>query len=337
MNTMQHFSGNGSLYSIKEHIMKFLGFILLLVWTTGSGQSVVERSRKLYEEKKYAEAAKSLGSVEEEDKDFAEAQYYLGRIAFDQKEFDDAADFFQEAVEAKNGQVADYYNWLGNTYGTIAQDANLIRQGLLAPKMKSAWEKAIVLDPKNLDARNSLISYYTQAPSIMGGSMEKAKEMSRQIGTINPVQGHRTMGNLLVQEKKFDEAEREYVAMATAEPSLTPVLGNFYMNQKKFDKAFVLFEEVLKKNPQNMVAAYQIGKASAISGQRLDFGEQCLNRYLGYIPGRNEPSHGGANMRLAQIYEKKGNKVEAKQFYETALKIDNTLQEAKDGLVRVSK
>lgn len=317
--------------------MKILVFALMLVWTTVSGQTALEKSRQLYEEKDYAAARKILDGVEESDKDYAGAQYFLGRIAFDQKEFDDAADFFQEAVDAKNGQVADYYNWLGNTYGTMAQDANVFRQGMLAPKMKSAWEKAIVLDPKNLDARNSLISYYTQAPSIMGGSMDKAKEMSRQIGAINPVQGHRTMGNLLVQEKKFDEAEKEYAAMAKADPSLTPILGNFYMNQKKFDKAFVLFEELLKKNPQNMVAAYQIGKASALSGQRLDFGEQCLNKYLNYVPSRNEPSHGGANMRLAQIHEKRGNKAEAKQFYETALKIDNTLQEAKEGLARVTK
>jgi hypothetical protein len=48
-------------------------------------------------------------------------------------------------------------------------------------------------------------------------------------------------------------------------------------------------------------------------------------------------SHAGANMRLAQIMEKGGKKSEAKKLYETALKADATLKEAKEGLERVSK
>lgn len=68
-----------------------------------------------------------------------------------------------------------------DTDGTIAGQANILRQGMLAPKMKAAWEKAIALDSKNLGARLSLIQFYTQAPSLMGGSMDKAKEMARQI------------------------------------------------------------------------------------------------------------------------------------------------------------
>jgi hypothetical protein len=42
-------------------------------------------------------------------------------------------------------------------------------------------------------------------------------------------------------------------------------------------------------------------------------------------------------MRLAQIKEKKGNKPEAKKYFETALKQDPNLKEAKEGLERCSK
>lgn len=317
--------------------MKYLvlsGAILLT--TFAQGQSIVERARKLYEEKKFAEAEKLLARIDNDDKDYAAAQYYLGRIAFDQKDYDDAADYFEEATDS-NDKVADYFNWLGNTYGTIAQDANVIRQGFLAPKMKNAWEKAIALDPKNLDARFSLISYYTQAPSIMGGSLEKAKEMARQVIALSPAPGHRSVGNILVKEQKIAEAEKEYLEMVKADANFTPVLANFYMNQKKFDNAFAMIDEALKKNPQDMGSVYQLGKTSALSGSRLDQGEECLKKYLGYTPKPNEPSHAGANMRLAQIYEKKGNKAQAKKMYETALALDGTLKEAKEGLLRTSK
>lgn len=311
--------------------------LLLLISSPGWGQTIVERAKQLYDQKKVDEAVVLLEGVKEEQPGYAAAQYYLGRIAFDKKEFDDAVDFFEEATEAKDGQVSDYYTWLGDTYGSIAGEANVIRQGFLAPKMKSAWEKAIALDAKNINARFSLIQFYTQAPSLMGGSMDKAKEMAKQIMAINPAQGHRSMGNLYVREKNLVAAEKEYQEMARLDPTLVSALGNFYVNQKLYDKAFVFFEDALKKNPQDMLSVYQFGKASALSGQRLDEGEQYLLKYLGYTPKQNEPSHAGANMRLAQVLEKKGRKAEAKQKFETALKLDGNLQEAKDGLSRVSK
>jgi tetratricopeptide (TPR) repeat protein len=125
--------------------------------------------------------------------------------------------------------------------------------------------------------------------------------------------------------------------MAKADPAYASGLANFYINQKQYDKAFALFEEDLKKNPEDMMATYQIGKTSALSGQRLERGEVCLKKYLTYQPQKNEPSHAGANMRLAQIMEKAGKKTEAKKLYEVALKADATLKEAKEGLERVSK
>jgi len=317
--------------------MKYLLTFLVLVAAPVCAQPNIEKAKQLLDQKKYTELTALLDKVDDDSPEYAAAQYYLGRAAFDQKKFDDAADYFEEATESKNGQQADYYNWLGDSYGSIAGEANVLKQGMLAPKMKSAWEKAIALDPKNLAARFSLIQFYSQAPGFMGGGMDKAKDMAKQITAISPAQGHRSMGNLFVREKDIAAAEKEYIQMAKLDPTLAPALGNFYVNQKMFDKGFAFYDDVIKKDPTNMTAAYQLGKSAALSGQRLDEGEQYLLKYLAYTPKQNEPSHAGANMRLAQVYEKKGRKSEAKQKYETALKMDGTLQEAKDGLGRVSK
>lgn len=317
--------------------MKWITLLLFLAYGGAFSQSVIDRGRAHYDEKRF-DAAKTLFATVEEDNDgYAAARYYLGRIAFDQESYDDAADFFEEATEAKGGNLSEYFTWLGDTYGTIAGEANIIRQGMLAPKMKSAWEKAIALDNKNVRARLSLIQFYTQAPSMMGGSMDKAKEMARQIMIIQPAQGHRQLGNLFMKEKNLVAAEREYVEMARLDQSMMPILGNFYVGQKQHDKAFALFEELMKKNPGDMLAAYQFGKTSAVSGQRLPEGEQALLKYLAYSPKPNEPSLAGANMRLGQIYEKKGQSGEAKTKYETALRLDNNLQEAKEGLARINR
>jgi len=316
--------------------MKTLISVLFIFPLIASGQSSIDKAKALFESKKYADASKLLEEIEDDNKDYAAAQFYLGRIAFEQKEYDDAADYFEEASEA-NDKVADYFLWLGDTYGTIARDANVVRQGFLAPKMKNAWEQTIALDAKNISARESLIEFYTQAPGFMGGSFEKAKEVANQIIKLNPALGHRQLGNIFVREKNIPAAEKEYITMAKIDVALTPVLGSFYVSQQQYDKAFSLFEEGMKKNPEDMLAVYQFGRASAISGKQLDRGEQYLRKYLTYKPKENEPTHAGANMRLAQIVEKQGKKTEAKKLFEAALKLDNTLKEAKEGLERVSK
>lgn len=299
-------------------------------------QTSLEKAKSFYETKKYTEAEKVLISIPEKNTDYAAARYYLGRVAFDKKEYDAASDYFEEATKV-NSKESEYYQWLGDTYGSIAQNANVFKQGLLAPKMKNAWEKAIALDAKNINARNSLIQFYLQAPGFMGGSIDKARETAKQIITIKPAEGHRQMGNVLAYEKKNTEAEKEYLEMVKADPTYVAGLANFYVKQKKYNEAFNLFEEALKKNPDDFVSIYQIGRTAAISGQKLERGEDCLKKYLAYQPKPNEPSHGGANMRLGQIKEKKGSKSEAKKYFETALKLDSSLKEAKEGLERCSK
>ena len=308
--------------------------LLLLISTQLIAQSSLDKAKKLWEAKNYNEAKNILKAIDDKSKDYAAAQYYIGRICIDEGKFEDAVDFLEEAVDS-DSKVADYYYWLGNDYATIAQSANTIRQGLLAPKMRNAWEKAIELDPSNIDARRSLIQYYLQAPSFMGGSIDKAKEMANQIIKLKPADGHLQLGNIYIKENNIPAAEKEFTEASKLDPSYKYVLGNFYLSQKQFDKAFAFYEEALKKDSENYILIYSIGKACALSGQRLDRGEECLKKYLTHQPNQNEPSHAGANMRLGQIYEKRGNKQEARKLYEAALKQDSKLKEAKEGLERL--
>lgn len=308
--------------------------ILLLLISPSLYAQNTEKAKKLYEEKKYDEAKTLLASVDDDHKDYAEAQFYLGRIAFDQQKFEEAEEFLEEAVDA-NDKVADYHYWYGSAMGTIAQNANTLKQGFYAPKIKNEFEKTVELDPKNIDAHWGLIEFYTQAPGFMGGSWEKAEETARGIMKINKTEGYRALATVYERQEKWAEAEKQYVEAAKTDPVMTYTLANFYIRQKKFDKAFALFDDMQKKEPNNMLVIYALGRLSALTGQRLDQGEANLLQYLAYQPKQNEPSHAGANMRLAQIKEKKGNKAEAKKLFETALKADPNLKEAKEGLERV--
>jgi tetratricopeptide (TPR) repeat protein len=314
---------------------RFCVLIFLGMTWAAYGQSLTA-GKKFFEERQYAEAKRQLAPLDEDHRDFAAAQYYLGRIAFNEEQYEEAVDYLEEATEADD-RHAEYFEWYGNALGNLAQKSNMVRQGMLAPRMKAAWEQAMQLDPKSIGPRTSLVEYYMQAPGFMGGSKEKAVATAREIIGLNAAEGHRVLGSIYAREKKVADAEKEYLEAARIDPQYKTSLAGFYLGQQLYEKAFALFDEALKKNPDDMLVVYQVGRTSAVSGQRLEQGEAALRKYLTHTPKANEPSLAGANMRLGQILEKKGNKAAAKKHYEVAVKLDATMKEAKEGLSRVSK
>jgi tetratricopeptide (TPR) repeat protein len=310
--------------------------LLFLLPILSIAQSPVDQARTLFESKKYDEAKKLLVKIGDTDKNYGQAQYYLGRVAMAQNDPEAAEDYFEEAIDT-NDKVAEYHYWMGNALGVMARDANVVRQGMLASRIKDEFEKTVALKEDFMDAHWGLITFYLEAPGFMGGSFEKAKAEAKVIGKYKEADGHRALGMIYNKEERYADAEKEYLAALKSDPKSTGAIIGFYINRKEYDKAFNLLEELLKKEPENYLLIYQIGRTSALSGQRLDRGMECLVKYLGYQPKENEPSHGGANMRIAQIHEKRGNKTEAKKSYELALKQDASLKDAKDGLARVSK
>lgn len=311
-------------------------FVFVVGWALSARGQSFAVGKALFEEQKYAAAKKQLAAIAAGEKDFAAARYYLGRMAFREKLYEEAADYLEEATDADE-RVAAYFEWYGNALANVAMEANRVRQGLLAPKMKSAWERAAKLDPKSVGPRNSLVEFYLQAPGFMGGSKEKAIAMAREIVALNPAEGHRVLGRILARDKKLVEAEKEYLEAVRLNPDYRNELIGFYVGQRLYEKAFVLFDEALKRNPENMQVHYQLGRTSAISGLRLAQGEASLRKYLAHKPAAAEPTLAGANMRLAQVLEHKGNAAAARKHYEEALRLDAKLEEAKAGLDRVSK
>src|SRR5687768_9446479 len=106
-----------------------LTIILLLISSALPGQNL-EKGKKLFEERKFDDAKKLLASVNDDHKDYAASRYYLGRIAFDQKQYDEAEEYLEEAVDADD-KIADYHYWYGSAMGTIAQNSNTLKQGML--------------------------------------------------------------------------------------------------------------------------------------------------------------------------------------------------------------
>lgn len=310
-------------------IMKNIAAILILLVSHTYGQSL-ERGISFYNKGKLKEAEKFFLTIDEDDH---RRNYYLGRIAFDSNELDDAVDFFEDAAEKEKN--SEYYTWLGNSLGVLAQNSNVFRQGILAPQVKDAYEVAVSIDPKNLDAQWGLLQYYIQAPGFMGGSYEKAEKTAIAIGATDPLKGCDAMISLYSAQEKYELLEKEYIKASKIDKDRLVNLGLFYQSKERFDEAFETFEGAYINDPTNYNSLYQIGRTSALSGKQLERGILCLLDYLKVEHKEGTPSHAGALMRLGMIYEKQGNKSKAIDSYKESLRQDPEMDLAMEGLERL--
>ncbi|MFL6264435.1 MAG: tetratricopeptide repeat protein [Thermoanaerobaculia bacterium] len=283
---------------------------------------------------RYEEARAFLEPYAKKNPKDAEAAFYLGKTLLFLKKADPAAEWLEKATALAPGR-SDYFDWLGRAYGQQALEASVFAKPGLARKTKEAWEKAVALDPNNLDARADLMAYGLQAPGFLGGGVDLARQQAAEIQKRDAVRGAVAWATLALNQKDPAAAEKglkEAIQKSPAEPRLRLTLGAVYQSQQKWDAAFDTFGAMVKADPPNWDALYQIGKTAALSGQRLDRAEECLKRYLGHSPGPESAPLANAHFRLGQVYQKKGNKAAARAAYQEALKLDPRLEDAKKAL-----
>ena len=261
-----------------------------------------------------------------------------GKAALDEDEHQKAAELFEKAIALESRNAQHHYQ-LGIAYGELARKANVLKQASLAKKTKAAFEKAVELDPKHIDARFALISYYLLAPGFMGGGADKALAQAAEIRKLDALDGHRAYARVYMNQKKNDLARKEYVDAVREQPKSAKAhyyLGNFYLNEKNWAAALHEFDMALQLDPAFMPAYLGVARHAGRAAQNYARGEEAARKYLAYKPADDEPGHAAAWYALGQIQEKQGRKVDARASYRNALKLapgDETVTEA---LKRVS-
>jgi len=265
--------------------------------------------------------------------DQARSAFLAGKKALEQNDASKAVDFLEKAV-ALEPRSSEYYDWLGRAYGTQAENASVLKQPFLAKKTRSAWEKAIALDPDNIGAREDIIQYYLLAPGFLGGSKDKAKQQAAEVKRRNPYRGALVAAQVCVAVKDHGCAESELKWAINTYPDSSlgyTSLSAYYVSEKQFDRAFAVVDARLKARPTDPVALYSLGRTVSISGQNLERGDAALRAYIA-APPENGPSVANAHYRLGLIAEKRGDKEFARREYQTAVQINPHYKEAKKAL-----
>ena len=319
-----------------------VGLTLVLFSVVVSAQSgSIEDGKRLLEQKDYKAAKTVFEELAESDSKNHEAFYYLGRSLFELEDYKKSVKALEKSIKI-HPSSSDYLVWLGNALGYRAREVNKLSMIRIAGKMKKSYQKAVELDPTNIDARLGVMQYLLAAPAIAGGSKDKAKEQAQEIMKLDKNRGYEALLLVYANEGNLDELEKQALeAIAFNEKNVTfkVYLSYAYHTRSEYDKAFEFCEKTLIELPDKAPFLFQIGRISALSGERLDRGIECLEMYLNselettsITPGKHF-----AYWTMGSIYEHKNDIESAKIAYERALKINPNFEEAKKALKKIRK
>lgn len=306
---------------LKQSLGLCLGLVLLC--TQLQAQSITT-ARQLLEKEQYAQAQQELEQVLEKEPDAQEAQLLLGQAHYHQSQFDKAIKVLKPLRNSMKTR-ADLQYWLGQSYkGKLLATENFLEKGVLSSKVKEYLEKAIDLDPKHTDARESIAFFYFSAPGIVGGSKKKAFQQVEAIKALDARRSHILAGNLYRQNKDYPAAITAYQTLAEMEPEEANwpfLLGFCYQMTPDYARAFSSFERAINLDDKKAGAYYQFARTGVLSKQRTN---QCIG-YMQYFLKLNDPKsypRASAYWRLGMLYEIKGEKEKARAAYDQGLELD---------------
>ncbi len=294
-------------------------------------------AKKNFDDGKYEESKKLFKTIGKNSIEYGEARYYLGKICHFNRKFDEAINLFKEAI-AVNNKNAEYYFWLGNSLGEKAMISNLVEQAILAKQILKNWEIGAKLDTAHQGIKWGLLNFYSQAPSIMGGNMDKAYKAADDINKLKYPDGFEAKGYVYERDNKKEEAEKSFKAAIKAspkEPKYCYALAYFYLRQNKIDNSLELFNKIIEINPHDVNAYYEIGRIYCSDKQKFNLGKPYLIRYLLIADPDNKNGISKANYYLGNIYNAEGDKANAKKCYDKALTLNPKFTEAKRAIEKL--
>ena len=313
------------------YLRQFMTAVVFAVFALSSVASAqtLDRAKQLFDDARNAEAKTELIALQKADDRNPAVAYYLGRIAAIRNESDEAIKYFERAVKLEEGNAL-YHAWLGNAIREVTPRSSKLRMPFNARRMKKEWERAVALDPNQIDARYGLVQFYAYAPGVMGGDIAKAREQVAEIAKRNIMRG--ALGRAVIADVEKNTAAEEAAyrdAIAAAPDSAAGyfALGGMYARAGKAVEAFAILDQYAKRQPDDRHAFYEAGRFAGTTGQQLDRGEAALKQYLATPPADVDVAHtAGAHYWLGRIAEKRGQKDAARDHYRVALRINPNSQ-----------
>jgi tetratricopeptide (TPR) repeat protein len=275
-----------------------LPLILVLSAILSAGGSEVQRAEEHYQHAEYSSVLQILLSYSPKT---AEVNALIGKSYYMDGQFKNATKYIEKAVAAE-GSNSGYYDWLGKAYGRRAEQSSFVSALPLASNTRECFEKAVALDPVNLEALGDLFEFYLDAPGVVGGGIEKAGVIAARIAQLSVPESHYDHARLAEKRKDFRVAEVEYRRAMEAAPNdigRMIDLAGFLSQHGRYQESDQLFELANQKEPNSPRVTFARAAAYINSNRSLAQAQSLLTDYREMAHTPNDPPQSDV-LRLAQ-------------------------------------
>lgn len=255
------------------------------------------QARKLYQYTDYEGSLRILQRIQQKD---GPVWLLIGQDYYMIGEYKKATDTLEKAVAAQPDN-SDCVLWLGRAYGRRAETSSPFTALANASRARQNFEKAVLLDSRNMEALSDLFEYYLEAPGFLGGGLDKASDIAGRIGAIDPVEGHWAQARLAEKRKQFGTAEdhlQRAAEMAPQQVGRLIDLAKFLAKQGRYQESEQSFQNAEKIAPNSPKIMYERADTYISQGRNLEIARTLLKRYLEATLTPDDPPRADAEKLL---------------------------------------
>lgn len=220
-------------------MMSLVVLFSILMIPRVSAQVGFKKGIRFFNNAEYNKAIAYFRKNENTFKSNGEFQYYYGLSLLKADNAKQAIKQMKLATKIDPND-AEYHYALGILHLAYMQEINVFRKMAVVKNIKKSAEKAVELDPQHVRALQFHTSSLLFAPGIAGGDVEEGKIYLKKLKSLSEGDALYLEAIFANNNKQFKRAETLYLkALEVKEvfPSAQIDLANYYLKQKKYNKA----------------------------------------------------------------------------------------------------